>query len=150
MLSRNKTIDSGILATMYPLTRCQARTPSFSLGRMGIDNITREIEDTEETSRPVLQAIGSIVIDNSIPYRGISNNRDTEEEEEEEEDVKVEELGSLASRTVDSIDLIRRDSERIGTASAKRRMGGKHNVRDWFLEYTPRWRKYFRWNQRVD
>ena len=148
MLSRNKTIDSGILATMYPLTRCQARTPSFSLGRMGIDNITREIEDTEETSRPVLQAIGSIVIDNSIPDRGISNNRDTEEEEEE--DVKVEELGSLASRTVDSIDLIRRDSEKIWTASAKSRMNGKHMVRDWFVEYTPCWRKYFRWNQRVD
>ncbi|CAN9207998.1 unnamed protein product [Alternaria alternata] len=132
---------------MYPLTRCQARTPSFSLGRMGIDNTTRRIEDSEKTSRPVLQVIGSNVIDNSIPDRGISNNRDTEEEEE---DVKVEELASLAARTVDSIELIRRDSERIGTASAKRRMGGKHNVKDWFLEYTPRWRKYFRWNQRVD
>jgi hypothetical protein len=114
---------------------------------MGIDNITREIEDTEETSRPVLQAIGSIVIDNSIPDRGISNNRDTEEEEEE--DVKVEELGSLASRTVDSIDLIRRDSEKIWTASAKSRMNGKHKVRDWFVEYTPCWRKYFRWSQTV-
>ncbi|KAH8640706.1 hypothetical protein IG631_03647 [Alternaria alternata] len=132
---------------MYPLTRCQARTPSFLLGHMGIDNITRKIEDTEKTSRPVLQVIGSIVIDNSISDRGISNNRDTEEEEEE--DVKVEELGSLASRTVDNIDLIRRDSEKIWTASAKSRMNGKHKVRDWFVEYTPCWRKYFRWSQTV-
>lgn len=106
--------------------------------------MTREIEDTEETSGPVLQAVGSIVIDNSIPDRGIGNNRDTEGEEEGEEDVNVEELGSLASRTVDSIDLIRRDSEMIGMANAKRRMSGKHKVRDWFVEYTPRWRKYFR------
>ncbi|KAG9193095.1 hypothetical protein G6011_03130 [Alternaria panax] len=137
MSSRTSTVDNGILAAMYTLTRCQARTPSFSPRDTGIKNIEGRMEDTGDVSHSAVPAISvekrrrmSIGLRNSIPGHGTINKEATEEDEE---DIEIEELGALASRATDSIDLIRRDSEKIGTASAKRRMSRKNKVMGWFV-----------------
>lgn len=103
--------------------------------------IEEELEDIEDMSRLALCAVDSIVLEkrrrmrtglhNTIPDYGASIN---EEMEEDEEDVKIEGLGNLALRARDSVYLIRQDSERNGTATAKRRMSRKVKVRGWFLK----------------
>ena len=53
--------------------------------------------------------------------------------EEGEEDVDIEGLGGLALRTVNSIELIRQESDKLKVGSAKSRMSKKERVRRWFF-----------------
>jgi len=46
--------------------------------------------------------------------------------------VGVEGLGGLALRTVNSIELIRQDSDKLKMGSAKSRMSKRERVRSWF------------------
>jgi hypothetical protein len=140
MPSCTNTTDSNILAIGCPLMRYQAIKPSSLPTDMDTNKIEEELEDIEDMSRLALCAVDSIVLEkrrrmrtgfhNTIPdYRSSIN----EEMEEDEEDVEIEGLGNLALRARDSVYLLRQDSERNGTASAKRRMSRKDKVRGWFL-----------------
>jgi len=53
--------------------------------------------------------------------------------EEGEEDVDVEGLGGLALRAVNSIELIRRESDKLKMGSAKSRMSKRERVRSWIF-----------------
>jgi hypothetical protein len=97
-----------------------------------------DIEDTENASSLALHAIDSLVVEQRRRLRFAlrSRRRDLQERcddgmQEEEEDVSMEELGTLALRAVNSIDLIRRDSDRSRMGSAKSRV--RERVRSWFF-----------------
>jgi hypothetical protein len=130
--SRTSADNSDILATTHPLARCQARTISFSATDMDAKTIDDEIEDTKEVSRLSLHTIDSILVEkrrrmrtllhDAIPDYMTSGN---EVIEKDEEDVDIEELGTLALRTANSIDLIRRNTEKIRSTSARSWMGRK-------------------------
>ena len=53
--------------------------------------------------------------------------------EEGEEEVDIEGLGGLALRTVNSIELIRQESDKLKMGSAKSRMSKRERVRSWFF-----------------
>ena len=139
MSSPTDSVHSRVHASTYPLTRCHARAPSFPRPETQYNTTEEEIEDAEVISSLALHTIDSLVERRKRTRIGFcSRQSDLEQRchgefpEEGEEDVDVEGLGGLALRTLNSIELIRQDSDKLKMGSAKSRMSKRERVRSWF------------------
>jgi len=141
MSSPTDSVHSHVHASTYPLTRCHARGPSFPRPETRYNTTEEETEDAEVTSSLALHAIDSLVVERRKRTRiGFCSRQSNLEQrchgefpEEGEEDVDVEGLGGLALRAVNSIELIRQESDKLKMGSAKSRISKRERVRSWIF-----------------
>jgi hypothetical protein len=140
MSSPTNAARSDVHTSTYPLTRCHARTPWYSRASTESNTTAEDSENTDDASSLALHAVDSLVIERRKRTRDASpshhsdlQNKCNGKLQQEGEDLDVEGLGTLALRAVNSIDLIRQDSDRLKMGSARSRMSKRERIRAWFF-----------------
>jgi hypothetical protein len=140
MSSPTNAARSDVHTSTYPLTRCHARTPSCSRASTESNTTEKDSQNTDVASSLALHTVDSLVIERRKRTTDASQSHYSDLEykrngklQEEEEDMDVEGLGTLALCAVNSIDLIRQDSDRLKMGSARSRMSKRERIRAWFF-----------------